>query len=90
MFKVGDTVEWSSQAWGSTTTKRGVVAEVVKAGCRPNRMMFITLYKHGGCGLGRDHESYVVLVGKKPYWPRVAALRSVKDCQPCNETGIVP
>ena len=90
MFKVGDSVEWSSQAQGSTKTKRGVVSEVVKAGDRPSRMLFPTLYKNAGCGYGRDHESYVVLVGKKPYWPRAAALRSTKACQHCNGTGIAP
>ena len=90
MFKVGDTVEWSSQAQASTTTKRGVVAEVVKAGSRPDRALFPALYKYVGCGFGRDHESYVVLVGKKPYWPRAAALRNTKACQHCNGTGIAP
>ena len=90
MFKAGDTVEWSSQAQGSTTTKRGVVAEVVKAGSRPDRTLFPTLYKHSGCGWGRDHESYVVMVGKKPYWPRAAALRNTAACQHCNGTGIAP
>ena len=90
MFKVGDVVEWSSQAQGSTTTKRGVVAEVVGVDRRPDRMLFPALYKHSGCGYGRDHESYVVLVGKKPYWPRAGSLRSTKACQHCNGTGISP
>ena len=75
MLKVGDSVEWLSQAQGSTTKKRGVVAEVVKAGSRPDRTLFPTLYKHSGCGWGRDHESYVVMVGKKPYWPVANKLR---------------
>lgn len=83
MFKIGDQVEWSSQAQGSETTKQGRIVAVVSAGDRPNRDNFEDLYKGPGCGFGRDHESYVVRVvaGKtgnakpKHYWPRVSALR---------------
>ena len=35
MFKVGDTVEWSSQSGGYTEDKRGVVAAVVPVGAVP-------------------------------------------------------
>lgn len=90
MFKVGDTVEWTSQAQGSTTKKRGVVAEVVEKGKRPNRIRFVALYKSSGCGLGRDHESYVVMVGNKPYWPRANALRNINAYTHCGGTGIAP
>jgi hypothetical protein len=90
MFKVGDTVEWTSQAQGSTTKKRGVVAEVVAKEQRPDRIKFASLYKHSGCGWGRDHESYVVMVGNKPYWPRANALRNTAACPHCGGTGIAP
>ena len=78
MFKVGDMVEWSSQAGSYRKAKRGVVAEVVAVGKRPNPERFWQLHKHSGCGFGRNHESYVVLVGKRPYWPRVSQLRALR------------
>lgn len=80
---LGKTVEWTSQSGGHTKTKTGTVAEVVRAGDRPNRMRFPDLYKGPGCGIGRSEESYVVAVqvGKrsvKHYWPRTGQL-TVKE-----------
>jgi hypothetical protein len=76
-FNEGDEVTWSSQAGGRTKVKEGVVAEVVPATCMSTRERFIALYKGNGVGMHRYHESYVVLVGKKAYWPRVGALKPV-------------
>ena len=73
-FVVGDVVTWTSQAKGRSVTKRGEVAEVVPAGSRPTRETFPALYRHSGCGLSRDHESYVVMVKSRPFWPRVLHL----------------
>lgn len=73
-FKVGDVVTWTSQAGGSTSTKAGRVAEVVAPNKRPSPELFPALHGYSGCGRGRTHESYVVLVGTKPYWPHAKLL----------------
>jgi hypothetical protein len=83
-FSVGDVVEWTSQANGSSLKKIGTVVEVVPA---------TKSTKATPLPLGtRDHESYIVEVTfapkrstsaiknvrvKKPkrYWPRVSVLR---------------
>lgn len=74
--KVWDHVSWISQANGGWTRKIGVISQVIPAGSRPVDIK--------GCGLPRDHESYVIAVqvgkGKaapRLYWPRVSALESV-------------
>ncbi len=78
-FKVGDTVEWTSQAGGFTKTKRGVVREVVPPKGRMSSGMARGL---SSIGSKRDHESYIVQVttgakgGVSTYWPRVSALRA--------------
>ncbi len=74
-FKVGDQVSWSSQSGGYVKSKSGTVAEVVPAKRSPSRELFDALYKGAGVGLPRDHQSYVVMVGSRPYWPRALALR---------------
>lgn len=73
-FKIGDMVQWSSQAQGSTAKKVGEVVEVVTTGQRPDRERFEKLYRNSGCGYGRPERSYVVMVGNKPYWPRTSLL----------------
>jgi hypothetical protein len=73
-FAVGDVVTWTSQALGYRKTKAGEVAEIVKPGYMPSRNQFERLYRGSGVGLPRDHESYVVMVGTRPYWPRVSHL----------------
>jgi len=78
-FKLGDCVKWKSQAQGYTKEKIGRVVQVVKAGFYPYRDSFPQLYRRYGVGLCRDYESYVVMVGHTPYWPRV------KHLQPCDE-----
>jgi hypothetical protein len=74
-FLIGAWVSWSSQAAGSRTTKTGVITQVVPAGAKPIGI--------NGCGVGRNHQSYVVKVtpmGKHGpispvlYWPRVSLL----------------
>lgn len=77
-FKVGDAVEWTSQAGGFARTKRGEVIEVVPPGRDPTT-------KIRDRGMYRDHESYVVravALGRRSgdrratYWPRASSLRS--------------
>ncbi len=73
-MKIGDQVEWTSQAGGYTRTKRGEIVAVVPANTMPE-MRKVSRY---GGGMARGHESYLVKVpGKGTYWPRVPALRLV-------------
>lgn len=72
--KLGATVEWTSQSGGFTKTKQGMVAQIVPAGSYPDRDRFSHLYKSAGVGMRRNHESYVVMVGNRPYWPRANQL----------------
>jgi hypothetical protein len=81
-MKIGDKVEWTSQAGSHHKTKTGVIVEVVAPGQRPNRERFETLYRGSGCGWGRKTESYVVNTGHparapKYYWPVQSLLRQV-------------
>jgi hypothetical protein len=76
MFKINDIVTWTSQANGCWKQKVGIVAQVVAAGQLPDRDQFRTLYTGAGVGMARGHESYVVKVGSRIYWPRVSALKA--------------
>lgn len=78
-FKVGDEVEWTSQAGGWTRTKRGEVIEVVPAESYPMKAP-------RGSGFPRKVESYVVratALGRSSnarratYWPHASLLRPV-------------
>lgn len=84
-FKVGDVVEWTSQAAGSTKTKRGTIAAPVAAGMLPGYA--VRRLRDGGLAFSgpdagtcvpRNHESYLVLVqmpasrnAARPRKPRV-------------------
>ena len=78
VFKLGDIVTWNKNGknciWPSGYQRTGAIVEVVAPKHIP------TLYGKDGMDgtypLGsRDHESYVVRVGRtKTYWPRVASL----------------
>jgi hypothetical protein len=77
-WKVGDRVQWTSQAQGCTKTKLGTVVAVIPKGDRPTGIK--------GCGWHRDHESYVIEVQPKTgsrakpkaYWPVVSALKGAE------------
>jgi len=90
-FKECDSVTWTSQAGGSRKVKIGVVVQIVRAGERPDRVRFPSLYSSSGVGHGRKAVSYVVLVGKTAYWPRESLLQPVGDplevvyCPGCAE-----
>lgn len=78
MFKEGDKVKWTSKSGGSTTTKKGIVLNVIQKDASVYN--YSTKYwnkynnrKMGGGGK-RNHESYLILVGKDLYWPRVCYL----------------
>ena len=75
-FHKGQKVYWDSQSGGHYTSKDGVIRHVLSAysfpttyGYRPNG---------GPVGMPRNHESYLVLVGKRLYWPRVSKLRAME------------
>ncbi len=88
MFQVGDTVIWTSQAGGTSKTKTGIIAEVVPPLAKPSREKFPFLYKANGLGLmPRKAISYVVLVGKHPYYPLTKNLRSEKMGRPLTNIG---
>lgn len=76
-MKQNEKVKWVSQAKGHVREKSGVIVQVVPPGERPDKERFPDLYRGGGIGFARDHESYVVKVDKKHYWPRVSALQLV-------------
>lgn len=78
-FLLGDSVSWTSQAGGFAKTKTGVVAQVVPAKSYPDRDRFKTLYTQSGVSMARDVESYVILVGNKPYWPLPKRLSAAKS-----------
>lgn len=84
-FSMGQTVEWTSQAAGTTLHKQGTIVEVVPVGKKPNQR-FKSLYRNNGVqGVSaRKDLSYVVEVDGKHYWPRVSGLRLV-DTEQVNE-----
>jgi hypothetical protein len=73
-FELGDKVKWDSQAAGYIKTKKGKIVVVLPAGTRPGDGVLAGLRYPGK---PRNHESYVVMVGEKYYWPRVAYLKKV-------------
>lgn len=90
-FKIGDKVEWTSSAAGTTKTKQGSVIAVLPEGGMPRDVIRLEeqrLYKVmvDARSLYRNHESYLVSVPTKSgrgrprlYWPRVSALKLVKE-----------
>lgn len=81
MFKLGSVVKWTSGAGGGFKTKMGTIVEVVAIGHRPDRQRFSRLYSGNGCGFGRNHESYVVQVKSRYYWPRVTLLSAAEKSE---------
>jgi len=72
-YKLGDTVQWRSQAGGYSRQKNGEIVEVVAPGelpcfSGPERRRFNKTKKI------RTHESYVVMSDRIAYWPLVAYL----------------
>ena len=72
-MKIGDIVTWTSQSQGFVRTKTGVIMAVVPAGGEADRFG-----KIGSVGMPRNHESYLVRVEAKLYWPRVSKLKLAK------------
>lgn len=92
VFKLGQTVKWSSSAGGHVREKQGEVVAVFRPGIYPTAHRLERDYPDCsagstlGGGYGRDHESYLIKVpGPTPkskprlYWPRVSALELVAE-----------
>lgn len=86
-FRVGDQVSWTSQSRGTSLTKAGTIAAVVRPGqaafeaasaakrtVRPTNLQNLN---PAYAALSRSDVSYVVNVGGKAYWPRVQKLQKV-------------
>lgn len=78
-LSVDDRVHWTSQSGGFTTTKEGVVAAVISAGCTPAGTSRNGPYGASLRRLGtsvRTHTSYLIRVRRSTYyWPRVKHLK---------------
>lgn len=76
-FKLGEMVEWTSQAGGNPRTKIGIVVKIVRAGYPGELIHEDFRTKSRG---KRDHESYVICVpspkGAEFFWPRVSHLKA--------------
>lgn len=62
----------------SVKKKSGQIVAIIKAGSRPDAFEFPSLL---GMGRARDHESYVIRVGNRHYWPRVSGLTKAEGKQ---------
>ena len=81
-FNLCDKVTWNSSASGSMVTKTGEIVAVIPAHSHPtdgaeNRYGYQNRTIH--LVQARDHESYLVRVGKRHrlYWPVVNKLHKV-------------
>lgn len=83
-FKVGELLEWDSQAHGNWRTKIGVIIKAIPAGFSPDYYNDQhSLWKIDGLGEPRNHESYIVAIphADKPtefFWPKVGVLAKAK------------
>ena len=87
-MKIGDIVEWKSQAGGYSKRKLGKIVNIVPPHKGPLKYIVEAKEATGasfsstaGYGMSRDHESYVVHVPSKTgkgkgtlYWPKVRNL----------------
>ena len=92
-MKIGDIVEWKSQAGGYSKRKRGTIVNIVPPHKGPLKYIVEAKEETGaafsstaGHGMSRDHESYIVHVPTKTgkgkgtlYWPKVRNLMIVND-----------
>ena len=83
-FKVGELLEWGSQAHGNWRTKIGMIIKAIPAGLHPSDFLDQDeLWKIDGPGQRRNHESYIVAIphADKPtefFWPKVGVLAKAK------------
>lgn len=74
-FSLNSTVTWESQSAGSIKAKTGIIVAVVPADTFVRKGQYPGL---GIPGISRNHESYIVKVGSKHYWPRVKHLKATE------------
>lgn len=78
-FQIGDFVTWISQAGGHAKTKIGKIVWIVPSGCLAGSYQLVEqgFSTHRCMGGKRDHESYLIQVGKSKrlYWPLVKYLK---------------
>ena len=70
-MKLNDKVTWESQSMGYWRVKTGHIIEVVPPAEMPANKITTSSTVVGS----RLHESYVVQVGSKTYWPRASNLK---------------
>lgn len=79
-FRVGDKVEWESQAQGYCKVKTGVIVAIVHQGLLPTNACPLK-YETNRFSMSqpRDHRSYLIKVGNSYNlnWPRVCHLRKI-------------
>lgn len=78
-YYVNVQVTWTSQAAGYEKTKTGTIVAIVPAGRLPTSYVPADMTLASWPGMPRNHESYLVRVGRSKalYWPRVSALAKV-------------
>lgn len=77
-FNIGDIVEWTSQSGGYTRTKSGEIVAIVPAeDWAQKHFEKLGLKQNSSCGYGmpRNHESYLVKIKNRCYFPRVKKLK---------------
>lgn len=78
-MNIGDQVVWESQGRGFTRQKVGEIVAVIPPRRNPNFHIPEGKWSLGGgsFGLPRNHESYLVAVESRLYWPKVKHLRKI-------------
>jgi hypothetical protein len=74
-LKTGDSVTWRSQSQGYWKIKEGIIEKIIPAGDNPKTYGYISK----DSGLLRNHESYLVKVRNKLYWPIVSRLNKKEE-----------
>lgn len=94
-FQIGDTVTWTSQAGGNAKTKTGKVVVIIDAGQWLDNILAVRngrwAFEHLGIYSTRDHESYLIQVGKSKrlYWPLVKYLKPWAEVRQCTPEEII-
>lgn len=73
---IGEQVRWTSQSWGYFREKHGTVVAIVPPYRDPRAYIPYGYWMKRGEGANREHESYLIAVGKRVYWPIVKKLET--------------
>jgi hypothetical protein len=77
-FWVGDKTLWESGDHGTYQIKLGTIVGIVPQGKLPSRNMFYGLYQFVRGWDIRNHQSYVIRVDKRNYWPDVKDMHKLR------------